>query len=344
MPTPRRLIGALFAGALAALLPSVANAQGQLTVYCSVQEEWCRPMMAAFERATGIRVAMTRRSSGETMTQIRAEAQNPRGDIWWGGTGDPHMQAAQENLTVEYRSPMLDQLHDWAVSQARQTGFRTVGIYAGALGYSFNTNELRRRRIEAPRCWADLAKPEFRGEIQVADPNTSGTAYTMLATLVQVMGEEPAFQYLRALHRNVNQYTRSGAAPARAAATGETLVGITFLHDAVTQRIAGAPVEIVAPCEGTGYEIGSMSIIRGARNMEQARRFYDWALTAEAQAIAAQANSFQLPSNRNAPIPPQAPRFENIRLIDYDFARWGSSEERTRLLQRWEREVRAGSR
>ena len=344
MPTPRRLIGALFAGALAALLPGVANAQGQLTVYCSVQEEWCRPMMAAFERATGIRVAMTRRSSGETMTQIRAEAQNPRGDIWWGGTGDPHMQAAQENLTVEYRSPMLDQLHDWAVSQARQTGFRTVGIYAGALGYSYNTNELRRRRIEAPRCWADLAKPEFRGEVQVADPNTSGTAYTMLATLVQVMGEEPAFTFLRALHRNVNQYTRSGAAPARAAATGESLVGITFLHDAVTQKIAGAPVEIVAPCEGTGYEIGSMSIIRGARNMEQARRFYDWALTAEAQAIAAQANSFQLPSNRNAPIPPQAPRFENIRLIDYDFARWGSSEERTRLLQRWEREVRAGAR
>lgn len=344
MPTPRRLLGALFAGALAALLPGVANAQGQLTVYCSVQEEWCRPMMAAFERATGIRVAMTRRSSGETMTQIRAESQNPRGDIWWGGTGDPHMQAAQENLTVEYRSPMLDQLHDWAVSQARQTGFRTVGIYAGALGYSYNVNELRRRRIEAPRCWADLAKPEFRGEVQVADPNTSGTAYTMLATLVQVMGEEPAFQYLRALHRNVNQYTRSGAAPARAAATGESLVGITFLHDAVTQKIAGAPVEIVAPCEGTGYEIGSMSIIRGARNMEQARRFYDWALTAEAQAIAAQANSFQLPSNRNAPIPPQAPRFENIRLIDYNFARWGSSEERTRLLQRWEREVRAGAR
>jgi iron(III) transport system substrate-binding protein len=344
MPTTRRLIGALFAGALAALLPGVANAQGQLTVYCSVQEEWCRPMMAAFERATGIRVAMTRRSSGETMTQIRAEAQNPRGDVWWGGTGDPHMQAAQENLTVEYRSPMMDQLHDWAVSQARQTGFRTVGIYAGALGYSYNTNELRRRRIEAPRCWADLAKPEFRGEVQVADPNTSGTAYTMLATLVQVMGEEPAFTFLRALHRNVNQYTRSGAAPARAAATGESLVGITFLHDAVTQKIAGAPVEIVAPCEGTGYEIGSMSIIRGARNMEQARRFYDWALTAEAQAIAAQANSFQLPSNRNAPIPPQAPRFENIRLIDYDFARWGSSEERTRLLQRWEREVRAGAR
>jgi iron(III) transport system substrate-binding protein len=344
MSATRRLLGAIFAGALAAGMPGTASAQGSLTVYCSVQEEWCRPMMAAFERATGIRVAMTRRSSGETLTQIRAEAQNPRGDVWWGGTGDPHMQAAQENLTAEYRSPMLAQLQPWAVRQAEQTGFRTVGIYAGALGYSYNVTELNRRRIAAPRCWADLAKPEFRGEVQVADPNTSGTAYTMLATLVQVMGEEPAFTYLRALHRNINQYTRSGAAPARAAATGESLVGITFLHDAVTQKVNGAPVELVGPCEGTGYEIGSMSIVRGARNMEQARRFYDWALSAEAQAIGAEAKAYQLPSNRAAPIPPQAPRFENVPLIDYDFARWGSAEERTRLISRWEREVRAGAR
>jgi iron(III) transport system substrate-binding protein len=343
MRITRRLIAAVFAGALA-LVPDAARAQGNLVVYCSVQEEWCRPMMAAFERATGIRVAMTRRSSGETMTQIRAESSNPRGDVWWGGTGDPHMQAAQENLTVEYRSPMMDQLHDWAVSQARQTNFRTVGIYAGALGFSYNVTELNRRRIAAPRCWADLAQPAFRGEVQVADPNTSGTAYTMLATLVQLMGEEPAFTFLRALHRNVNQYTRSGAAPARAVATGETLVGITFLHDAVAQKLTGAPVEIVGPCEGTGYEIGSMSIIRGARNLDNARRFYDWALTPEAQGIAVQAAAYQLPSNRNSPIPPQAPRFENIRMIDYDFARWGSAEERTRLITRWDREVRASAR
>jgi iron(III) transport system substrate-binding protein len=336
----RWLLG--LAGAM--LLAPAAQAQGQLTVYCTVQEEWCRPMMAAFERATGIRVSMTRKSSGETLTQIRAEATNPRGDVWWGGTGDPHIQAAQENLTQEYRSPRLSELHDWAVRQAEQAGFRTVGIYAGALGYSFNQPELSRRRIEAPKCWADLIKPEFRGEVQVADPNTSGTAYTMLATLVQLMGEEPAFTYLKALHRNVNQYTRSGAAPARAAATGETLVGITFLHDAVTQRVNGAPVEIVGPCEGTGYEIGSMSIIRGARNLDNARRFFDWALTAEAQAIGAEAKAFQLPSNRAAPIPPQAPRFENIRLIDYDFARWGNAETRNALLARWEREVRAGAR
>ena len=90
--------------------PTPAQAQGALVVYCGVQEEWCRAMVNAFQRETGITVAMTRRSSGETYAQVKAEASNPRGDIWWGGTGDPHLQAAEEGLTIDYRSPNLDQL------------------------------------------------------------------------------------------------------------------------------------------------------------------------------------------------------------------------------------------
>jgi iron(III) transport system substrate-binding protein len=325
---------------LAGLAGQPAQAQGELVVYCTVQEEWCRPMMQAFERATGIKVAMTRKSSGETFAQIKAEAANPRGDVWWGGTGDPHLQAAEEGLTLEYRSPRLADLQPWAVRQAEQSKFRTVGIYAGALGYSYNTQQLARRNLPEPKCWADLTRPEYRDEIQVADPNSSGTAYTKVATLVQLLGEDKAFAFLREMHRNVNQYTKSGAAPARAAATGESLIGITFLHDAVTQAVAGAPVKIVSPCEGTGYEIGSMSIIKGAKNLENAKKFYDWALTPEAQAIGAQAKAYQVPSNRNAPVPEQAPKLSEIKLIDYDFAKYGSSAERTRLLARWDAEIR----
>jgi iron(III) transport system substrate-binding protein len=335
----------ILAAALATIgLAAPAWAQQTLTLYCSVQEEWCRPMAIAFERETGIKVAMTRKSSGETYAQIRAEAANPRGDVWWGGTGDPHLQAAEENLTERYESPVMTDVQDWARRQWMQSGGRTIGIYAGALGYSYNRTQLERRRIAAPRCWSDLLKSEFRDEVQVADPNSSGTSYTMLATMVQLMGEEPAFQFLRQMHRNVNQYTRSGAAPARAVATGESLIGITFLHDAVAQAVGGAPVVVVPPCEGTGYEIGSMSIIRGARNIEAARRWYDWALTPSAQGLAVQARAFQVPSNRNAEVPPEAPRLQDIKLIDYDFARFGSSAERTRLLARWDREIKAAPR
>ena len=322
---------------LSAALP--AAAQGEVVVYCGVQEEWCRPMVAAFEKATGIKVLMTRKSSGEFYAQIKAEAANPKGDVWWGGTGDPHMQAAEEGLTLEYKSPKLAELQDWAVRQAESAKYRTVGIYAGALGYSYNTAELAKRKLAEPKCWADLVKPEFKDDVQVANPNSSGTSYTMLATLVQIMGEAKAFDYLKALHKNVNQYTKSGAAPARAAATGESLVGITFQHDAVIQAIGGAPVKIVSPCEGTGYEIGSMSIVKGAKNLDNAKKWYDWAL-GEGQAVgAANKVSYQVPSNKNAPIPPQAPKLGDIKLINYDFAKYGSSAERTRLLKKWDDDV-----
>ena len=332
------LRGILCALALAARL--TAAAQGELVVYCTVQEEWCRPMVAAFEKATGIKVLMTRKSSGEFYAQIKAEAANPRGDIWWGGTGDPHLQAAEEGLTEPYKSPRLADLQDWAVRQAEQSKYRTVGVYAGALGFSYNTEQAKKKGLPELKCWSDLLNPKLKDEIQVANPNSSGTSYTMLATLVQLMGEDKAFDYLKGLHKNINQYTKSGAAPARAAATGESVVGITFQHDAVVQAIGGAPLKIVSPCEGTGYEIGSMSIIKGAKNMDNAKKWYDWALTPEAQSIGAQNKvSYQVPSNKSASAPPQAPKFSEIKFINYDFAKYGSSAERTRLLTKWDREI-----
>jgi len=338
MKTRSMLAAATLLGALLAPLP--AAAQGELVVYCTVQEEWCRPMVAAFEKSTGIKVSLTRKSSGEFYAQLKAEAANPRGDIWWGGTGDPHMQAAEEGLTEPYKSPRLAELQDWAVRQAEQSKYRTVGIYAGALGYSYNIDELKKRGLPEPKCWADLTTPAFKDEVQVANPNSSGTSYTMLATLVQIMGEAKAFDYLKALHKNVNQYTKSGAAPARAAATGESLVGITFQHDAVIQALGGAPVKIVSPCEGTGYEIGSMSIVKGAKNMANAKLWYDWALSVEGQAIgAANKVSYQVPSNKAAPVPAAAPKLADIKLINYDFAKYGSSAERKRLLGKWDAEV-----
>ncbi len=216
-----------------------AWARAQLTVYCSIIDEQCRAGVAAFERASGIKVTMVRKGTGEIYAQIRAEASNPRADVWWGGPGDPHMQAADEGLLDEYKSPKLAELHPWAVRLAELSKFRTAGIYLGALGIGYNTEVLKKKNIPEPKCWADLLDAKFRDEVQIADPNSSGTAYVMLATIVQLMGEDKGFAYLKSLHRNVNQYTKSGIAPVKAAASGETGVGIAFLHDMVTMRVQG---------------------------------------------------------------------------------------------------------
>ena len=315
-----------------------ANA-AKLTLYCSAQEDWCQLMARSFEDASGIDVNMTRKSSGETFAQIKAESANPKGDVWWGGTGDPHLQAAEEGLTAEYLSPMRDQLHPWAISQAESAGNKTIGIYSGALGYGYNTDLLAANNLPEPACWKDLLKPEYKGHVQMANPNSSGTAYTTLASMVQIFGEDEGFEFMKGLHANVNQYTKSGSAPIKAAGRGENTIGIVFMHDAVKQAVNGFPVKVVAPCEGTGYEMGSMSIIDGARNMDEAKAFYDWALSPEAQNLALQVNAFQVPSNMGAETSESAPDMSTIKLIDYDFKKYGSSDERKRLLKKWDDDV-----
>ncbi len=326
------------AAAIFSVSTTMASA-AKLTFYCSAQEDWCQLMANKFQDATGIKVNMTRKSSGETFAQVKAESANPKGDVWWGGTGDPHLQAAEEDLTEPYVSPMRSELNDWAISQATSAGDKTIGIYSGALGYGYNEDLLKANNLPAPSCWKDLTKPEYKGFVQMANPNSSGTAYTTLATMVQLFGEDEGFQFMKDLHKNINQYTKSGSAPIKAAGRGENTVGIVFMHDAVKQAVSGFPIKVVAPCEGTGYEIGSMSIIKGARNMDEAKKFYDWALSADAQTLALDVKAYQVPSNKGAKTSPSAPDLSSIKLIDYDFKKYGSSAERKRLLKKWDDEV-----
>ena len=334
------------AAALAAGLTmnaSASRAAEELNLICSADVVICEMMQQMFQKDTGIQVNMVRLSSGETYAKIRAEARNPKTDIWWAGTGDPHLQAASEGLTQEYKSPLLGELNDWAKKQAESSGFRTVGVYAGALGWGYNTEIFKQKNYKEPKCWADLLDASFKGEIQMANPNSSGTAYTALATLVQIMGEDKAYDYLKKLNANISQYTKSGSAPVKAAARGETAIGIVFMHDAVAQTVEGFPVKSIAPCEGTGYEIGSMSIVKGARNLESAKKWYDWALKADVQSHMKEAKSFQLPSNAKAEVPKEAPKFADIKLIDYDFTKYGDPNTRKKLLERWDKEIGASA-
>ena len=336
-------LGGLLALAIGTLLEiTPAQAQGQLNLFCSVQVEWCQAIATNFQKSTGIAVAMTQKGSGETLAQIRAEARNPRADVWFGGTGDPHLIVAEEGLSADYKPAALADLQPWAIRQHDAAKGRSVGVYSGAIGFGFNTELLARKNIAAPACWADLLRPIYKGEIQVANPNASGTAYVVIATLVQLMGEAPAFAFMKDLHANINAYARTGTGPIKAVARGETAVSLSFVHDAVTERNAGFAVAYATPCEGTGYEIGSMSIIKGARNLAQAQRFYDWALTPDAQKLGFDVGrQLQMPSNKAAPLPPGAPDLSKIKLVDYDFVKYGAAAERRRLLAKWDAEIGA---
>jgi len=327
---------------VAALVATPALAQGQLNLYCSSPNTaWCQGMANGFERLSGTKVAVIQKATGEMLAQIKAERDNPKGDVWWAGPGDSYLQAAEEGLLDEYRSPNVGQLYDWAQRITEISKNRVSGVYGGIIAIGYNTELMAKKKLPVPACWKDLLNPAYKGEVMLGNPNSSGTAYLMLASLVQVFGENEAFRYMLELHRNVNQYARSGIGPMTAVTRGETALGSTVLHGVINEIVRGFPVLPVLPCEGVGYEIGSTAIIKGTRNPDAARRFVDFALSAAGQQIGLDVKEYAIPTHRGVALPPQVPKLTDIKVIDYDFAKYGASAERKRLLERWEKDINA---
>ena len=192
-----------------------------------------------------------------------------------------------------------------------------------------------------PQSWDDLTKPEYKGLIAISNPTTAGTAYTALVTLLLLKGEDKGWEYLAKLHKNIAQYTKSGSAAGQLAGQGEVAIGIVFLHDSVMFAEEGFPVKPVAPADGTGYEIGGISLIKNAPHKENAKKFIDWALTPGTQTIAKDFRSFQLQSNKNTPLPAVVKKhgmdFESVKTIKYDFL-W-ASQNRERIIKRWSEQI-----
>ncbi|MDQ6620059.1 MAG: ABC transporter substrate-binding protein [Pseudomonadota bacterium] len=345
--TTKPALVSLITAALFAISPT-SFAQSQATknvvLYCPAPGEWCTNVANDFTKASGIHVDVLRKSAGEVLAQVRAEAAKPKADLWWGGISDSHLAAAAEGLTIPYETSAVGQLAPWSQAIYEASGKHAIGTYAIALGIGYNPELLAKKKIAAPKCWSDLIKPEYKGEIQMPNPNSSGTAYQMIASLVQMQGENQAFDYLKKLHQNVNTYTRSGVAPGKAVARGETGVGVNYLQDMLVEQQAGFPIKISAPCEGTALGVDAMSIIKGAPNLANAKLFYDWLISVPGQESGARSGLLHSPAHLKARQPSQDPELKSAKYIDYDFKRYGSTEERQRLLKRWEAEVNSMSR
>jgi iron(III) transport system substrate-binding protein len=331
---------ALIIAAVIALLPitGAAAPAGRVTVLCSPNPAWCDVLRAEFPRATGIQLDFIRLSSGEALARLRAERGNPSFDVWFGGTGDPHLVAAEEGLTELYRPKAWNDIReDLRVA----TGGKYIPLYAGVLGWALNEPLMKQRGIpQAPHTWDDLTDSRLKGLVAMPNPNSSGTAYTMIATLVQIYGEERAFDLMKRIHRNVSQYTRAGAEPGLLTGRGEVAVGVTFVHDAVDQVLRGFPIGYGAARNGTGYEIGGLSLIKGTPNRQTAVTFIDWSLQPDVQIWAAErAQSYQIQSNAKTPPARVTPRFQDFNVIKYDFVRFGKAAVRDALVARWTREV-----
>lgn len=326
MSTKRGVLFTLALITLALLLVACGGEQEstELNLLCVPQEEWCEGMKQEFEAEFGITVNYVRMSTGEALARLEAERDNPQFDIMWGGPIDTYISGKEKGLFDQYESPNADNL-------LNQELYRDVdnywsGIYVGSLGFATNSDWLAANPgTSAPTSWADLLKPEFEGQIMVAHPSTSGTSYTAMATVLQIMGEEAGWDYLQQYANQVLQFTKSGSAPAKFVGAGEAAVGIVFSHDIVKQIEAGLPLTLSFPEEGTGYEVGGVAIVKGAQHLDAAHKWYDWALTAEAQALGPKYKAYQAPTVGDVEL--AYPELLEVNLINYDFQWAGANKE-----------------
>ncbi len=326
----KRFVAFLMVFALAA---SFAAAQQKVGVYTTLEEPLAKELFDLFQKETGIQVNWQRLSGGEVESRLEAEKGNPQASIWVGAVGLNHMSAKIKGLTTPYKSKMFAN----TPAAYRDTENYWVGLYLGPLAFMTNNKIAKAQGIQPPTSWADLLKPEYKGKIRMANPTTSGTAYNVITTLRYVFGGDEAkvFDYMNKLDKNIDQYTKSGSAPGKSVAIGEIPVAIGYAHDQVKLKVEGADVTITVPSEGTGFEIASMSLVKGGPDPVNAKKLYDWVLSAKAQNIIAK--WYVVPLSSLATKNPVAFSMEEVKTVNQDIV-WDANNKE-RLLERWVKEI-----
>ncbi len=303
----------------------------KLTMYIGVVEEQALRIAQEFEKETGIKVEFVRMSGGEILSRVRAEKDAPKASVWYGGPADSFVAAKSENLLQPYKSPNAEKIKD---TMKDPEGYWT-GIYTEVLGFILDDRWFEENNVEKPKQWDDLLKPEYKGQIVVANPGSSGTAFLLLSGFIQEREEKGGLEYMKALNKNIKQYTKSGSAPAKSAALGEAAIGITFIHNGMRHMEEGFEnLSVVAPSDGTWGSTAAVGIINNAPEPEAAKMFVDWALTKNAQEIGQKFKSYQFPTNPEAKVPEKAEPFKDVKLFKYDL-NW-SGENRAKLVEKWD--------
>jgi iron(III) transport system substrate-binding protein len=300
-----------------------------LHMYTALDPNEAKVYIEAFEKDTKIKVEWVRMSAGEVLTRVRAESKNPQVGLWFGGPSTEFIAAKKEGLLAPYKSPVGA---PFLKGNLKDVEDNWSGFYFGAIGFGNNTQWFEKNKIPLPTSWQDLLKPEFKGQISIAYPYTSGTAFTTLATLIMVMGEDKAYDYWKKLDANIHHYNTSGSACITQAGLGEIGIGIAFSHDILAKGTSkGYPIKGTFPSEGTGYEIGALGLVKGGKDVDLSKKFIDWCLSKQAQDL--MKVWFRIPLNPQAEVAAGAIKAADVKLVNYDEEWIGNNNKR--LIEKW---------
>ena len=313
-----------------------AYAAETLNVYSIWPENWARPMLQEFEKASGIKVNFLRFSSGEALARLIAEKSNPRVDVLFGGPVETYGAGVKEGIFEAYKPPSAAVLS----TRFRHEGGMWTAIADDPLVFMTNKKFLADNKMSAPTSWNDLLNPAYANMLQMADARTSGTAVTRIFSILEVNGrnEDKAFDYIKKMRKSIQTYTKSGGGGTLPVGLGQAAGGIFFIVDALDTKAKGYDVEISFPKEGIGSAAEGIAMVKGAKNPEAAKKLIDWATSPAMQSLYAPNKINFIPAHPSVKTEASlAAILKDAKIIPIDDEYAGAN--RKRIVERWVQEV-----
>ncbi|MCK7609137.1 putative 2-aminoethylphosphonate ABC transporter substrate-binding protein [Acinetobacter portensis] len=310
---------------------SVSQKQEELTVYTAVETDQLSRYQWALKKAhPELKIKWVRDSTGIVTAKLLAEKNKPQADVVMGLALTSLLVMDQENLLHPYRPKNIEALKPNFYSQ--KTIPTWTGMTAWESALCVNTVELKKRNLPVPQSWQDLTKAQYKDLIVMPNPASSGTGYLDVTAWIQIFGEQKAWPYMKDLDRNISQYVHSGSKPCKMAAQGEAVIGISFGYPGLKLQAQGAPLELVYPKEGLGWEMEASAIVKGTKHLSSAQKFIDWTVSEEANELYAQnfglvAHQKVKPQHKGMPVDLEE------KLIPHNFD-W-AAQQRDSILKRW---------
>jgi iron(III) transport system substrate-binding protein len=319
--------------ALLLLTGGPVRAQKQtVVIYTAIENEQITEYRKAYEKTLpNVDVKMKRLSTGDISAVFMAEKDNMQADVIWGVGATNILIFKNAGLLEPYAPKGLDRVQGLFRDKANPPSWVGIDIYMSA--FCFNTEIAKKQNLPAPTSWADLTKPVYKGHVVMPNPASSGTGYLSVASILQRMGESEGWKYLDALNANIAEYTKSGSKPCKDAAAGERAIGVSFEYVALEMKKKGAPVEMILPKEGSGYEMEANALTKKGAKNPAAKQFLDWAISDEAMGL--YAKFFAAVAVAGFPVPEGLPKDISKVVYPNDFD-W-SATNRDRILAEWQK-------
>jgi len=335
--------------ALATSLAGLAFAAGalaqktELTVYTALETDQLKAYEAGFNKVyPDIALKWVRDSTGVITAKLLAEKANPQADVVMGVAASSLALLNSNGMLEPYAPLNLDAIMSQYRDKKNPPAWFGMDVWGATI--CFNTVEAQKKSIPKPETWKDLTKPVYKGQIVMPNPASSGTGYFDVTAWLALFGDDNGkgggWKFMDGLHENIAQYTHSGSRPCNMAAAGEYVLGISFEYRANTNKAKGAPIDLVFPKEGLGWDLEAFAIHKGTKKIDAAKKLADWASSKDAMLL--YGKNFAITAHPGVAEPlKNVPADYEKRLVKMDF-QW-AADNRERILAEWNKRYNAKS-